>query len=421
MKTYIFILTALFFLSTELYSQTVKGNIVDENQFGLAGIDLKLYVNSNVYTAATTTNGSFIFQNVTEVRNEILPTGYAISNNFPNPFNPKTRISIKLPVCSVVKVEVFNILGQSVNNAEEKYLDTDLNYIDIELNGLPSGIYITRITIDNKYVALRKMMLIYGSQHLATNEVVTSQTLNKIDNEKITILETHLDSLVATSTIIGRKTFTNLPSLVGDTTDLGNLLIERFCLGLPTVNYGGKVYHTVKIGDQCWLKENLNIGEMIPGSQLPSNPSLIEKYCYNNDTTNCRTYGGLYTWDEAMQSVTTPGVQGICPSGWHIPDLGQLSDLINAVGSDGNALKREDQGIGPGLGTNTSGFSALLAGYRTPESHFLHLGTTAYFWSSTEYSSSLAYYLAFGAYSSIIGLSNNALKPDGFSVRCLKD
>jgi hypothetical protein len=46
-----------------------------------------------------------------------------------------------------------------------------------------------------------------------------------------------------------------------------------------TIDYTGKTYNTVKIGIQCWLKENLDAGTMILGSQSPSNNSIIEKYC----------------------------------------------------------------------------------------------------------------------------------------------
>ncbi len=421
MKTYTFVLTALFFLSVELYSQAIKGKVIDENEFGLAGIDLKLYVSSNVYSSATTANGSFVFQNVTEVRDELLPTGYAISNNFPNPFNPKTRISIKIPTCSIVKVETFNILGQSVNKPEEKYLDTDLNFIDVELNGLPSGIYIARITIDNKFVALRKMMLIYGSQHLASDEIVPSQNLNKTDYEKITILETQLDSLVATSAIIGRKVFTNLPNLVGDTTDLGNLLIERFCPGLPTIIYEGKTYHTVQIGNQCWLKENLDVGKMIPGILNQTNNDTIEKYCYNNSIVSCEHYGGLYQGNEAMRWLGTQG-QGICPDGWHIPTLAQFQTLRYTVNTDANALKREDQGSGNGQGTNTSGFSAELVGcFDFWSNLFRDLGSVTIFWSSTSYYGNSAFTMLLSSTSRNIGFGDYNKEHWGLSIRCLKD
>ena len=86
-----------------------------------------------------------------------------------------------------------------------------------------------------------------------------------------------------------------------------------------TVQYEGKTYNTVLIGNQCWLKENLDVGTRINLNQSPTNNGIIEKYCYNDNPTNCDTYGGLYKWDEAMQYTTTEGAIGICPSGWHIP------------------------------------------------------------------------------------------------------
>ncbi len=156
------------------------------------------------------------------------------------------------------------------------------------------------------------------------------------------------------------------------------------CPGLPTVTYAGKVYNTVQIGTQCWLKENLNVGTMIIGSANQTNNDTIEMYCYNDDPTNCNTYGGLYQWNKAMQYTTAEGAQGICPSGWHIPTYAEFQTLYTAVSGDGNALKAIGQGTGGGAGTNTSGFSALLAGYRNYDGYFNHLGYNALFWGSTE-------------------------------------
>src|ERR1035437_2147476 len=136
------------------------------------------------------------------------------------------------------------------------------------------------------------------------------------------------------------------------------------CPGVQTVDYGGKTYNTVQIGSQCWLKENLDVGTMINSATAADsmrNNGIIEKYCFNDDPNNCTTYGGLYQWNEAMQYVTTPGSKGICPTGWHIPTSAEDSTLITTVSNDGNALKAVGQ---DSTSTNTSGFSALLAGYR---------------------------------------------------------
>jgi len=192
------------------------------------------------------------------------------------------------------------------------------------------------------------------------------------------------------------------------------------CPSLPTVDYAGKIYTTVQIGTQCWLKENLDVGTRINGSQNASNNGTIEKYCYNNDVANCNTYGGLYHWNEAMQYSTTPGTQGICPTGWHIPTKAEFEALIAAVNNDGNALKSIGQGSSSGAGTNTSGFSALLAGVRYSSGSFNDLVSDAYFWSSTKYGSFYANDLVLGIYSSNIYLDID-YKDRGFSVRCVKD
>jgi uncharacterized protein (TIGR02145 family) len=192
------------------------------------------------------------------------------------------------------------------------------------------------------------------------------------------------------------------------------------CPGTPTVEYAGKTYNTVLIGTQCWLKENLDVGTRINGSQNQTNNSTIEKYCYNNDTNNCNTYGGLYQWNEAMQYSTTPGTRGICPPGWHIPTYAEYQTLSTTVGGDGNALKAIGQGTGGGAGTGTSGFSALLSGDRADNGNFYNLGYYTTFWSSTEYSSTNAGSLSLVYSNSTVGFFNNA-KRYGFSVRCVKD
>lgn len=190
-----------------------------------------------------------------------------------------------------------------------------------------------------------------------------------------------------------------------------------FVCGINQVNYSGKLYNTVQIGSQCWLKENLDVGTMINGGSNMTNNGIIEKYCYNNDLNNCNTYGGLYQWDETMQYITTPGTQGICPSGWHIPTYENFQALSSAVGWDGNALKAVGQGSGGGAGTNTSGYSVLLAGYNYNGS-FESIGALAYFETSTEAGNGAWHMQLFGSSSMIIFGSTSGF---GFSIRCLKD
>jgi uncharacterized protein (TIGR02145 family) len=191
--------------------------------------------------------------------------------------------------------------------------------------------------------------------------------------------------------------------------------MSSFCARTPTISYRGKNYNTITIGNQCWLKQSLNIGTMIDNSQDQSNNNLVEKYCYSNNESNCATYGGLYQWDEVMQYETTEGAQGICPEGWHIPTTEELDALINEVDNNAKDLLSEVDG-----GTNNSGFSALLAGFRDIDGSFHSLHGATAFWSSGEHNDENAIIIWFdGAQVPIF--SGNDIKKAGNSVRCLKD
>jgi uncharacterized protein (TIGR02145 family) len=193
------------------------------------------------------------------------------------------------------------------------------------------------------------------------------------------------------------------------------------CKGITTVDYFGKTYHAVEIGSQCWLRENLDVGIMISGTDTSKDNGIIEKFCYNDSIENCDKYGGLYQWNEAMQYTTTPKARGICPQGWHIPDYFEFETLSSIVDGCSNALKAIGQGTGDGTGTNTSGFSALLAGYRTHYGSFEDLSIGAIFWSSTEFNSKYVYFASLYFAGNRINLKNSNFKDVGYSIRCIKD
>lgn len=188
-----------------------------------------------------------------------------------------------------------------------------------------------------------------------------------------------------------------------------------------TITYAGKTYNTVKIGEHCWLKDNLDIGTMIESNDEEDNQTdngTIEKYCYDNDHNNCEKYGGLYQWNEAMQYITTEGTKGICPVGWHIPTRSEFEELEDYVGDEAKRLLAEGE---TDEATNETGFSALLGGNRyNVNGNFDFLGNFANFWSSSELNTKDAYYLTLTNYASDVGLSKYN-KGDGFSVRCIKD
>jgi uncharacterized protein (TIGR02145 family) len=207
---------------------------------------------------------------------------------------------------------------------------------------------------------------------------------------------------------------------------------------LPDVTYGSKTYPTVLIGDQCWMKENLNIGSRINGSLNQTNNSILEKFCMNDLESNCDIYGGLYQWGETVQylnqasnttswnPVPTGNVQGICPPNWHMPTDTEWTTLSAYLGGEGVAGgKMKETGLShwssPNSGaTNSSVFTGLPGGLRYSDGGFFDLSYYAYLWSATEINAldSWSRILSFYA----INLERyNGTKTNGFSARCVKD
>ena len=218
-----YILTSLLFISVCLFvkAQTVTGKIVDISGNGLDSLNVQLYSGTAVYNTTTNSDGSFTFNNVTKVEDvNSIPGSYAVSNNYPNPFNPKTRINITLPKASKVSIKIYNILGQRVKDIPDQVLPTGVNFVDIDLNGLSNGIYLAHININDDYSTTKKLVLIYGSQHLVEPGVITK---NKVKLSSIAAI--NLDSIVVSGTSIFTQVFKNLPSFQGSTVDVGNLIV----------------------------------------------------------------------------------------------------------------------------------------------------------------------------------------------------
>jgi len=213
------------------------------------------------------------------------------------------------------------------------------------------------------------------------------------------------------------------------------------CPGMPTVTYEGQIYNTIQIFSQCWIKENMNVGTMVPGTQEMTDNGIIEKYCHSNEADSCTKYGGLYQWDEMMQYDTLLGPQGICPPGWHLPTDEEWKLLEGAVDSQfgigsnlwdlsglrgydaGKNLKTTSGWFSNGNGTDLFGFSAMAGSYRILPGTFDLTGYEGVWWTSSQVNSSKAWYVNIHFFSPKIGKWDDvwSVKPYGFSARCIKD
>jgi uncharacterized protein (TIGR02145 family) len=195
----------------------------------------------------------------------------------------------------------------------------------------------------------------------------------------------------------------------------------------------GKVYKTVKIGNQVWMAENLNYADSVKTPSLKGN-----SWCYDNDPKKCNVTGRLYSWAAAIDSVkflnagmkcgdytTCPflkKVQGICPDGWHLPDTTEWNALFDAVGENaGNVLKSRKGWYDNGNGSDNVGFSVIPAGYyEKNEGLSYRVGLNAGFWSTVEYGKYTVFYTPFEYSSDFAYKESVAHKGDGKSIRCIK-
>jgi uncharacterized protein (TIGR02145 family) len=225
------------------------------------------------------------------------------------------------------------------------------------------------------------------------------------------------------------ESFKTLYSILGDFTDARD----------------GNVYQTVKIGDQTWMAENL---AYLPSVVGPGTGSYTTPYYYVSDyngayvaeaeaTENFQTYGVLYNWPAAMAGSTSSdanpsGLQGVCPTGWHLPSSAEWAQLIDYMGGAyvevGGKLKETGtkhwkySDIGA---TNETGFTAIPGGCRYYDNErikgiFSDTGYYCYFWTSTDINTGNARYYGINTHGSSIFLRSNT-KESAHSIRCLKD
>jgi uncharacterized protein (TIGR02145 family) len=190
----------------------------------------------------------------------------------------------------------------------------------------------------------------------------------------------------------------------------------------------GNIYNTVTIGNQTWMAKNLKTTRYNDGIAIPlitdstSWSSLTTPaYCwYNNEASSFKpSYGALYNG----YAVSTGK---LCPAGWHVPGDSEWTALTSYLGGEavaGGKLKENgmDFWVSPNTGAdNTSRFTAIPGGFRYHDGIFHDFGFSGYWWSSTEYSETRAYfrYLDY-EYSNAFRFNN--LKRNGFSIRCIKD
>ncbi|MFO7658983.1 MAG: fibrobacter succinogenes major paralogous domain-containing protein [Bacteroidales bacterium] len=198
--------------------------------------------------------------------------------------------------------------------------------------------------------------------------------------------------------------------------------------GITVKDIDGNLYHGVKIGNQVWMKENLNVTRFRNGDPIPTtNPfdlnitdlsAPVYQWITENDEANAAIYGRLYTWHAATDS------RGICPEGWRIPTDDDWNDLWSYLGADDAGSKIREAGTthwySASTANNSSGFTALPGDLRRREGNYSGIvGFYGYWWTSTSSIGDMAFYYSID-YTCFITRAP-AYKNHGLSIRCIKD
>jgi uncharacterized protein (TIGR02145 family) len=190
----------------------------------------------------------------------------------------------------------------------------------------------------------------------------------------------------------------------------------------------GNIYHSVTIGSQVWMIENLKTTRFRDGSNITNitdkdkwNTMTVGAYCdYDNNASNSNTYGRLYNWYAVTDS------RKIAPQGWRIPtdaDWQGLSQYLGGEDIAGGKLKEDGltHWASPNSSaTNETGFTGLPGGRRDTTYFFENINYNGYFWTSTSVNTELAKYWYLSYRKSSLGTSSGSIKT-GYSIRCIKE
>lgn len=381
---------------------------------------------------------------------------------FPNPMINNCNIQFYNTQQGIVKIMLTSITGKEIY----KYSHTlSKGNHTFNLSGIPSGSYIIKVQSETSFLTGTLISLKESNNPISIKHSNTTNSKNHYyyDNNKnnksiIELDYTIGDELKFIGYANGMQDAVIFDSPTNDETY--NFAFTTFECGEPYIDSrDGKVYKTVKIGDQCWLAENLKYLPVDEEFDNAEEGSLTEPFYYvydfatggsiddlENDSAfvNYNTYGILYNWSASMGwdgqgDPPSEGVQGICPNGWHLPTHDEWTTMEKNVGSDPDAFPYGGNGVVGFLGTDegdaikdinagwcndttncgTSGFNALPGGRRYSSGIFYGIGTGARWWTSTEWGAG-----AWRRYLEDVQPGINRFtdyKTFGFSVRCIKN
>lgn len=395
------------------------------------------------------------------IKEEIPYSGFELLPNVPNPFYGETDVCLRMGISGEMSMKVFDLMGKEVTGFSsilepgEHHFSIKLKTADIYLltaicNGKSSTIKIVnKESSDMNTIKYVKK----GKASMAIAKGTTTQPFNLGDNmEYIGYCDMPNGVSIQSTPVVQNQGASQTVILLFQVSTNGD---GYSCAEATTVSdYDGNTYNTVKIGNQCWMKENLRTTSYADGTLITTSttPSTTTAYCFSPNLADSMIpmYGRLYNWAAVMHgsdgSTSNPsGVQGVCPTGWHVPSNAEWSQLKSYVsmhnefvcsGVANYCAKALADSIGwneswetcsPGndpIKNNATGLSLRPSGGFYPPEIVTNAGNTADYWTSTSVGDTgvNAHARIYRILHSSATLNNTmAFQSSALPVRCVRD
>jgi len=388
-------------------------------------------------------NGSYISESLSLVIGNYNVTKFLVLNNsdsviYATPLkssNLAYLVTTPLPIAfNISKNNVTEVVPEVLS--VESFKPEDFGYYSFSFDVVKTFDFLVTVMVYNFSIKNWELTTANIIIRAADSTIAYNDTLKAITNQ-ITLRDNSTSYFLSVSKV-GYQTYTDIFTadelkLYFKSEDNGPLIISLNSESVTDID--GNLYHTVVIGTQVWMAENLKTTKYNDDSTIPNvtdNTGWVGltsgAYCwYNNDAkTNKNVYGALYNW----YAVNTGK---LCPNGWHVPTLGEWYILVKSTSkydTINNIIGNELMETGTthwieSWGTNKTGFTGLPGGHRSYNGEYADIGRKGYFWSYNYdvYLWPAAYYFHLPIPLSWHSTPMSTSDPmsQGSSIRCLKD